>query len=67
MKIPIFEQVISYEFHGHSIGIFKYGVDWLVLNTNNLTGECKGNMCLCFDQASEIMDGCVEKYRDWVN
>lgn len=67
MRVSIFEQVVSFEFFSHSIGIFKHGVNWLIVNRNNLTGECKGNLCLCYEQAKEIMDGCVEKLKIWVN
>ena len=59
--------VVHFEFNGQSMGIYKWGVDWLFIMEDQLTGEVKGNLCLCFEQASDLMDVMISRGKVWVN
>lgn len=60
-------QVVAYELNGQNMGVYRWGCDWIFLKENLITGEIKGNLCLCFEQASDLMDACVEKTKIWIN
>jgi len=61
------EQVVSFTFQEQHLGIFKQGVNWIFIVQNTATGERKGTLCVCFEQASELMDKCIERMKVWVN
>lgn len=61
------DHVVAYEYQGQNLGIYKWGVDWLFLREDLVTGEVKGNLCLCFEQASDLMNCVISKMKVWIN
>jgi hypothetical protein len=59
--------VMAYEVRGQSVGIYKWGCDWLFVRRDKATGEIRQNLCLCFEQASDLLDACVERAKVWIN
>lgn len=63
---PIYH-VVAYEFQDQNFGIYKWGVDWLFLKEDLRSGEIKGNLCVCFQQASELLDCVIRRMKVWIN
>lgn len=65
--MPSITHVVAYEFQGQKLGIYRWDCDWIFLAEDLLTGEIKGNLCLCFQQASDLLDTVIERGRIWIN
>lgn len=59
--------VVAYEVKGQSVGIYKAGCDWLFVRRDKATDEAKISLCLCFQQASDLLDAVIERTRTWIN
>ncbi len=59
--------VVAYEVQGQSMGIYKWGCDWLFIRGDGVNSEIRINLCLCFQQASDLLDACVERTKKWIN
>jgi hypothetical protein len=59
--------VVAYEAQGQSVGIYKWGCDWLFTRHDRTTGEIRVSLCLCFQQASDLLDAHIEKTKTWIN
>jgi hypothetical protein len=59
--------VVAFEYQNQKLAIYKWDYDWLFLVEDLLTGQIKGNLCLCFEQASDLMDTIIERGKIWIN
>jgi len=59
--------VVAYKVQGQNMGIYKWGCNWLFTKHDRATGKIRVSLCLCFQQASDLMDACVERTKLWIN
>jgi hypothetical protein len=59
--------VVAFEYQNQKLAIYKWDVDWLFISENLITHEIKGNLCLCFEQASDLMDTIIKRGKIWIN